>query len=298
MKKSKTFNRLSALTALGILICVILIAINFLEDSEQPFTGNAYGAAEKAFDHESYAIALGKYVDGNGMVNYTSLKSNSTELDAFVTALESLSPEVFSTWAEDQKIAFWINAYNGLTLKAIVDHYPIEPSFVASLRFPKNSIRQIPGAWDKLEFRVMGSAMTLDGIEHSRLRTDFNEPRIHVALVCAAMGCPPLRNKPFVAKRLDAQLDDQTTRFLNNPEKFRIDHSEGRVYLSSIFDWFGGDFVKSYGTDTEFKKHSKDERAVLNFISNYLSKTDADYLSSADYDIEYLDYDWSLNEQQ
>ncbi len=261
------------------------------------FAADAFAASERAFDYGSYSATLGKYVDDNGMVGYEALEVDRKKLDVFAASLARLSPKVYDKWADAGKIAFWINAYNGLTLKAILDHYPIEPSFIASLRFPKNSIRQISGVWDKLEFRVMGAEMTLDEIEHSRLRRDFNEPRIHVALVCAAIGCPSLRNEPFEADRLDTQLDDQTTRFLRNPHKFRIDRSEGRVYISPIFSWFGDDFVRTYGTDAKFDGHKKSERAVLNFISGYLSASDAEYLSSGDYDIEYLDYDWSLNEK-
>jgi hypothetical protein len=298
MKKTSKISLKQALGVLVAAICTTLIVAYAFEGSDnKTFNAEAYGAAGTAFDYESYSAALSRYVDDNGMVDYKALKTNRKELDAFADALGTLSPEVFGTWDDGQKIAFWINAYNGLTLKAILDHYPIEPSFVASLRFPKNSIRQIPGVWDKLEFRVMGRTMTLDEIEHSKLRKNFDEPRIHVALVCAAMGCPPLRNEPFGADTLGTQLDDQTTRFLKNPKKFSIDRSEGRVYLSPIFDWFGGDFVKSHGADAKFKGHKEDERAVLNFISPYLSESDAEYLSTGDYNIEYLDYDWSLNEQ-
>lgn len=298
MKWMRSIGLRRDITAVVTVICVIVIVVWAFERPVRTFAADAHGATGQIFDYESYSIVLEKYVDDNGMVNYKALKADREELDAFAAALGNLSPETFGAWDDAQKVAFWINAYNGLTLKAIVDHYPIEPSFVASLRFPKNSIRQIPGVWDEITFRVMGGDMTLDEIEHSHLRKNFNEARIHLALVCAAMGCPPLRNEPFIAKRLDAQLDDQATRFLNNPEKFRIDRSNDRVYLSSIFKWFGGDFVESYGTDAKFNKHSEDERAVLNFISAYLSKADADYLSSSDYNIEYLDYDWSLNEQQ
>jgi hypothetical protein len=257
----------------------------------------AFAASKRAFDYGSFSATLGVYVDDNGMVDYEALEADHEKLDAFAAALAELSPEVYAEWIDAEKIAFWINAYNGLTLKAILDHYPIKPSFVASLRFPKNSIRQIPGVWDKLKFRVMDREMTLDEIEHSMLRRDFDEPRIHVALVCAAMGCPPLRNEPFEAEKLGAQLDDQTTRFLSAPDKFSIYGARGRVYLSPIFKWFGDDFVRKYGTDEKFDGHGKSERAVLNFISKYVSESDAAFLAEGEYNIQYLDYDWSLNEQ-
>jgi len=259
---------------------------------------NAFGMAGRTFSYDDYASTLGTYVDDNGMVDYKGLKANRGKLDTFAAALGALSPEVYNGWSDKEKIAFWINAYNALTLEAIIDRYPIKSSFVASLRFPKNSIRQIPGVWDELKFSVMGSEMTLDEIEHARLRRTFSEPRIHVALVCAAMGCPSLRNEPFTADRLDAQLDDQADRFLKDSEKFRIDRNKGKVHLSSIFKWFGDDFKSAYGTDTGFTGHERAERAVLNFISERLIEPDADYLAKGEYKIEYLDYDWSLNEQK
>ena len=282
-------NRRSRLFG-GLLGAVVALGAIFI-------AADAFAASKRAFDYGSFSATLGEYVDDNGMVDYEALEADHEKLDAFAAALADLSAEVYDGWGDAEKIAFWINAYNGLTLKAILDHYPIKSSFIASLRFPKNSIRQIPGVWDKLKFRVMDREMTLDEIEHSMLRGNFDEPRIHVALVCAAIGCPPLRNESFEAGKLDAQLDDQTTRFLSNPEKFRIYGSQGRVYLSPIFNWFGDDFVPTYGTDEKFDGHGKSERAVLNFISAYVSESDAAYLADGDYKIEYLDYDWSLNER-
>ena len=274
-----------AIAAIVVGICLPAFAMAPNADISQPF------------DYSGFGAALHAHVDDEGMVNYRALKADRGTLDVFVDALGPLDPAVFDTWTDGEKIAFWINAYNGLTLKAIIDHYPIKPSFVASLRFPKNSIRQIPGVWDTLKFRVMGRDMTLDGIEHANLRRHFNEPRIHMALVCAAMGCPPLRNEPYASDRLDSQLDDQTRRFLSDPLKFRIDRESGRVYLSSIFKWFGDDFVRTYGIDDKFTGHKRADRSVLNFIGKYLDERDREYLSTGEYKIEYLDYDWSLNEQ-
>jgi hypothetical protein len=231
------------------------------------------------------------------MVNYRGLKENSQRLDAFASVLGRLDRTMYDNWTEKEKVAFWINAYNALTLEAIITHYPIKPSLTASLVFPKNSIRQIPGVWDELTFEVMGRKVTLDEIEHKILRAQFNEPRIHVALVCAAKGCPPLRNEPYTGEQLDEQLDDQTRRFLSNPQKFRFDRTGGRVSLSSIFQWFSEDFVKTYGADERFSGHSQAEGAVLNFINKYVDAADREYLVSATYKIAYLDYDWSLNEQ-
>ncbi|MHC4591989.1 MAG: DUF547 domain-containing protein [Planctomycetota bacterium] len=253
---------------------------------------------KRGFSYVDYMAVLKEFVDEDGMVDYKGLKANRGRLDAFVRSLGSVRRDEFEKWSDEQQVAFWINAYNGLTLQVIIDNYPIEPSFFASLRFPDNSIRQIPGVWDKIEFRVMGRKMTLEDIEHGTLRKGFNEPRIHMALVCAAMGCPPLLNEPYEADRLDEQFSRRAQRFLRNAKKFRIDRRKNEVYLSPIFDWFGKDFIRTYGTDRQFKRHGKAERAVLSYVSQHLEDRDRRYLETAAYAIEYLDYDWSLNEQK
>lgn len=255
-------------------------------------------AAERDFSSAPYAAALKSYVDRRGLVNYTGLKEGRRTLDDFASSIAGLDRKTYDGWNEKEKIAFWTNAYNALTLVAIIDNYPIKTSFLRSLRFPKNSIRQISGVWDKLEFPVMGRNMTLDGIEHDNLRAKFNEPRIHMALVCAALGCPILRDEPYNGAGLDARLDDQTARFLSDPRKFRVDRKKGRVYLSSIFKWFGSDFVKSYGTAGKVSRFGETERAVLNFVSRHLDPKDRDYLEKGEFSIEYLPYDWTLNEKK
>ncbi len=254
-------------------------------------------AAAGGFDDSDYATVLKTHVNERGMVDYRALKAEPGRLNAFVRDLGRLDRRTYEGWTDEQKVAFWLNAYNGLTLKVIVDHYPIQPTFPARLYHPHNSIRQIKGVWDEIEFTVMGRGVTLEGIEHETLREDFDEPRIHAALVCAAMGCPPLRREPYAGERLDEQLDGQMRAMLSHPEKFRIDRSKDRVYISPIFKWFGEDFVGRYGTDTEFRGFGEEERAVLNGISDYVSEAERRYLLSADYKLRYLDYDWSLNEQ-
>jgi len=257
----------------------------------------ALAAGSGAFAYDNYAEALKIHVDNKGMVNYRELKANSKALDAFLAAMGALDPKTFAAWPDKEKIAFWTNAYNACTLKAIVTHYPIRAAALGSLRFPKNSIRQISGVWKSLQFTIMGETITLDAIEHKRLRVQFDEPRIHMALVCAAMSCPPLRNEPYVAARLDSQLDDQTKRFLADSAKFKIDRDGGAVHLSVIFKWFGDDFVKTYAAD-EPARHDESVRAVLNFVGRSLAKDDAEYLAKGTFSVSYPSYDWSLNEQK
>ena len=254
--------------------------------------------AEKAqsYSHGPYAKAL-KHVDDSGLVYYAGLKRDRAELDNYVRAIGFLKPQVYEKWDEPTQIAFWINAYNALTLKAIIDNYPIKATAAGRLAFPAGSIRQIPGVWDKIQFLVMGRKMTLNDIEHKTLRVKFNEPRIHMALVCAAMSCPPLRNEPYDGKRLSAQLDDQTRKFIGNSTKFQLDRKGRTVRLSKIFAWFSDDFVAKHSPSSGFAGHKKAAKASLHFIAGYLSAEDAAWLQNEKYVVKYLSYDWTLNER-
>lgn len=248
-----------------------------------------------AMSWDDYAALLEARVDKRGLVDYAAIKESPARLDATAAAIGDLPRATYEGWDRDAQIAFWINAYNALTIELIVDHYPIQPSLLKRMVFPANSIRQIGGAWDKITFPVMGEAMTLDHIEHEELRKHFKEPRIHAALVCAALSCPPLRREPFRGDSLDAELDDQVRRFLARPDGLEIDRKKGVVRLSAIFDWFGGDFVEQYGVDGS--RFDAPTRAVLEFVGRYVSDADRRYLESGDFDVEYFDYDWTLNER-
>ena len=237
------------------------------------------------YDLEQYGVSLSEYVDDQGLVNYEGLQSDRTPLDQFNLSLNAVLPSNYDSWSDSEKIAFLINAYNSLTLASIVDQTPL-----------KSSIRDIPGVWRIRKHAILGESKTLDTIEHGILRKDFDEPRIHAALVCGAFSCPPLRNEPYTAEALDAQLDDQVTQWLTGEHGLKIDREQGTVFISSIFDWFGDDWKTSYST-TEGFAGSDTQKAVLNFISNYVSEEDATYLQAGNYRVKYLDYDWSLNKQ-
>lgn len=264
-----------------------------------PETPRAQPAGDMAFSYNPYERLLAEHVNEQGQVDYAALKAGRGPLDEFVAAMGAVSPTELASWSEDEQLAFWINAYNAITLLYIVDRYPIEKGgLLARAMYPANSIRQIAGVWDTLETPVAGTPMTLDHIEHEILRKDFTEPRIHMAIVCASIGCPPIRDEPFTAEKLEQQLDDQSRRFLSDPDKFRIDRNENVVYLSPIFDWFGKDFVPVYGDGREtIAGQDKTESAVLRFVSQYVSESDRNYLVQGGYTVKYSDYDWSLNDQ-
>ena len=253
------------------------------------------------FSHDAFARVLEQYVNGEGRVDYEGLNNDRVTLETYTSALNSLDRKVYEGWSEEAKLAFWMNAYNALTLELIIDRYPIESSFFRSVVFPKNSIRQIPGAWNKIKFPVMGDELTLDDIEHEVIRKQFDEPRIHMALVCAAISCPTLRNEPYLAERLAEQLDDQSRRFVMDAAKFKIDREKGVVRLSSIFKWYGSDFVGKYGYKENgpsfMARYGYEKGAVLNFAAGYLGAENQNFLTDESYKVKYLDYDWTLNDQ-
>ena len=267
---------------------------------DKDFYARGQTTTPAAFSYDDYAAVLNKHVDDRGMVHYAGLKADRSRLDSFARALARVDANAYGKWPRGEKIAFWINAYNALTLKLIVDHYPIKAGLVSGMAYPKNSIQQIPGRWSKIQYRVLGRKMTLNQIEHDVLRAEFDEPRIHVALVCAAMSCPPLRDEPYAGKKLDSQLVDQARKFLADSRRFRIDPDAGKVYLSAIFQWFGKDFVGKHKPKEGFAGHDETTRAVLHFVSKSLPAAgakDKKFLREGKYKVGYLKYDWSLNER-
>lgn len=264
--------------------CTLSVPINKAPAQESQVQVNR-GTDTTLLNYEDYATVLKTYVNNKALVNYQELQQNREQLDRFNASLGAVEPSTYQSWDEAEKIAFLINAYNSFTLESIIDQKPL-----------KKSIRDIKGVWKGRKFNIAGDSKTLDNIEHKTLRKEFNEPRIHMALVCAAISCPPLRNEPYTGEKLDQQLDDQTQQFLVSPHGFRIERQEGTVYLSAIFKWFGEDWKKTYGVDDKFTGNAN-QRAVLNFISDYLSPEDQEYLERGKYKIKYLNYDWSLNKQ-
>ncbi|MHC4185658.1 MAG: DUF547 domain-containing protein [Planctomycetota bacterium] len=263
-----------------------------------PPYASAVDTNDTGFRYDDYAAALKRHVDKTGMVNYRQLKAEPQQLQSFVAVLAALDANTYEKWSKKEQIAFWLNVYNGLTLKVIIDNYPIKSSFFRSRVYPKNSIRQIAGVWDKITFDVMSRKLTLGQIEHEILRKKFDEPRIHVAMVCAAMSCPPLRNEPYIGQKLDGQLADQSKKFLANPRSFRADHEKTLLYLSPILKWFAEDFVNKHAPEKNIGRHKRKTSAVLNFIAAYLPESEANFVLKGNYKIKYLKYDWSLNEQK
>ena len=233
-----------------------------------------------ASDYSSWQKFLDLYLK-DGLVNYAAVKDDSALLKAVVLQLENVKKEEYDRWSQDEKKAFWINAYNIEAMKLVLDHYPLKRSLgLQALRYPANSIQQIPDVWNQEARIILGKKVSLNYIENEILRKEFQDPRIHFAIVCASLGCPVLRDEPYVFDRLDSQLDDAATKFMQDRKKFNYDAHHNTFYLSPIFKWFKEDFEKAGGS--------------IAFIKNYMPQNKN---LPDNGKIQWLDYDWSLNEQ-
>jgi hypothetical protein len=212
-------------------------------------------------------------------------------LDAVVAQLAEPGADEERGWPRQQRLAFWINAYNALTLRAIVDHYPIRSAWLTLQ--PRNSIRQIDGVWATLTWRAAGRTVTLDDIEHRILRPEFKEPRVHFAINCASAGCPPLAADPYRASSLDAQLDDAARRYLGSERGLRVDGNTLRV--TRILEWYGEDFVARFAPEASAEP-DRIERAIRGVVVRFGPPAAADLAQKPATRIRFLDYDWSLND--
>ena len=248
--------------------------------------------------YQGYAGLLRNYVNEEGEVNYSMLKRQRLELKNVLDEFAKLSREEYESWGEEDKIALWINAYNMQMINVIIKNYPIESSRTMRLFWAPDSIRHIKGIWTDYKFIVMDEEFTLKDVEVEFFGKEFNEPRLFLALNQGSDSGPSLRTEPYEGSQLDQQLEEQVKNFLSDKENFRIDRDGKVVYLSSLFKpaWFGKYFVRKYSIDRKFKDFSPDERAVINFLTNYIPEDDVKFLEVENYKIEYVNYDWRLND--
>lgn len=241
-----------------------------------------------ASESQNYNEYLNKYVSF-GVVDYKEMKSEVQILDKYLAMNASISSNEFLSWSNDRQLAFYFNIYNAATIKLILDNYPI------------STIKDIgsffKGPWKQKVVNIFGKKYTLDELEHDLLRKEYDEARLHMALVCAAKGCPPLRSEIYTSDNLNQQLNDQAAQFLKNKDNFKIDKKSKIVYFSSIFKWYGDDFISKYLPVSGFEGLSKKERAVANFCIVYLNQEDREYIKAGGYNVKYLKYDWALNEE-
>ena len=233
-------------------------------------------AAGAAFDHSEFDQVLKTYVDDQGRVDYNGIAKDQT-FKAYVEALETAQVNALS---RNEQLAFWINAYNAITIDKVIKWKP------------KKSVREtfVPGVWTGTKFFtsrehiVAGKSMSPDDIEHEILRKQFKEPRIHFAIVCASSSCPPLPRFAYTGNNVQVKLEEETRKYINSERGTQIDSAKNELHISRLFDWFAGDF--------EYKAGS-----VLTYIKAYLNEEGRAFLEKNP-EIKYIHYDWALNAQE
>jgi hypothetical protein len=254
------------LVALGALLLMI------------PVARSASGQSPRV-DHSLFDRLLRDHVDPQGRVDYDAFARNAN-FERYLDLLARTDP---APLPEPERLALWINAYNAYTIALINQHGERR-----SIRNINRTLGLLPlkGPWAEPIARVGGRTYTLDEIEHGIIRREFNEPRIHFVLVCAALGCPPLRREAYTGDRLDAQLDEEATRFLlRSPAKNRVDVAGRTVYLSPIFRWYRGDF-------------GRNDADIGRYLARFHPPGEArTLLEGGDFRIRYTPYDWALNIQ-
>ncbi|RZM79595.1 DUF547 domain-containing protein [Leptolyngbya iicbica] len=227
-------------------------------------------------DFAPWDTMLKRYVNDCGQVDYAAWQSESyPELDAW---LESLSVSELSTLERDEAIALLLNLYNALTIRQVLQKYPIAsirptflgvPNWLVFLRF-----------FNRTVYHLNEQPLSLNGIEHGLLRARFSDPRIHFALVCASVGCPLLRTEAYEPARLAEQLTEDVRRFIGNDDKVRYDATQQTLYCSKIFQWYATDFL-----------------TVADSMPDYICQHRPELNLPERVTVQFLPYSWALNQR-
>jgi Protein of unknown function, DUF547 len=244
-----------------------------------------------AHSHATWTALLNKHVvllrDGQAsQVRYAGLQADRSLLQAYLVTLSAVPRAGFDRFSKPQQQAFLINAYNAFTVELILTRYP-------DLKSIKDLGSLLSGPWKQKWIALLGGKVSLDDIEHGMLRARgvYDEPRVHFAVNCASVGCPMLREEAFVAERLEAQLAQQTERFMADRTRNRWNLQAQRLELSKIFDWYGEDFRLGHRGIASLPSF-----AAVHAERLADAPADRERLRGGRFPIEFLDYDWALND--
>lgn len=227
-----------------------------------------YTSDAQPISHEIWDSLLRKHVTEEGNVDYEGFIQDSAQFNQYLELLSKHHPND-KNWSDAERLAYWINAYNAFTVKLIIDHYPVE-----SIKDIKNGIPFVNTVWDIKFINIEKRTYDLNNIEHGIIRPKFKDPRIHMAVNCASISCPKLQDRAYTGDNLEEQLNKAAREFINNDAKNNI--TAEKAQLSQIFSWYRMDF-----------------KSVQDFINQY-----SDVKISKDTKIEYLDYNWGLNDDE
>jgi hypothetical protein len=229
----------------------------------------------------------------DGFVYYRALRSERGRLDRYAASL-NVPAATYDRWTREEKMAFWVNAYNVFVLQTVIGRYPIRGR---SATYPSASIRQIPGAFEQTRHRVAGRSVTLDEIE-KKILPEFKEPRLYLALGRGAVGSGRLRSEAYTADRIAAQLDAIQKEFVTQGTMLKIDRGSGQVAVTPIVSWHEEEFVAAYdkGATGPFAQRSPIERAIVAFITPNLYPLEREFVQKNEFRVTFQPFDWRLND--
>jgi hypothetical protein len=277
---------MKTMRSITIAVVVVLAAVAVRGQNYQPSP-----------DLEALHVPLDALLDihvRDGLVYYRALQQDRARLNRYTASLNAPSvASALAAWDRDRQKAFWINAYNAFVLQTVVGHYPIRGRAPA---YPADSIRQIPGAFEKTPHMAAGKSVTLDQIENLIL-TGFGDPRVFLALGRGAVGSARLRSEAFGAKMVERQLEDAKAQFATSPRHAKVDALAAKVSISPIVSWRAPSFIEKYAGDSfDLPKRETIERAVIGFLRPHLLATEEEFIRKNSFQLTYEPFDWRLND--
>jgi len=243
--------------------------------------------------HRPFDEILDIYVR-DGLVYYFALRQERGKFDRYVQALGDVGADTIKAWPRERQLAYWINAYNAFVMRTVIDSYPIRGR---SSDYPPNSIRQIPGAFERRTFRAGGRTLTLDAIEKDVI-AEFGDARALLALARGAIGGPRLKSEAFTADRLDSQLETMAGELTTRRDLVFVDVSNGVLSVNPLFSWREAAFAQSLASRAPaiYASRSPLEKAVLSLIDSQLVRSEAEFLRKNTFRMAFHDFDWKLND--
>jgi len=252
-------------------------------------------ARPASFPHDDLDRVLGRFVDARGRVDYSALKADPADLERYYSLVAQTSPDsdpaLFPT--RDDRLAYWIDAYNAAVLVTVLRHYPIASVTDVATPFPLSLASDKIGFFYLQRVEVGGDTTSLYALENDLIRPRYGEPRVHFALNCASLGCPRLPRSAFHGADLEERLDEETRRFFAEERNLAIDHAARVVRLSSILDWYESDF-----TDWYEQQHPGTDATLIDYVALYVTpERRAELERARGYEVRFEPYDWALNDQ-
>lgn len=253
---------------LGLAIMIKVLCIVILG-----FVTNAW-----SFDqtHHLYANVLKNYTR-NGMVNYSALKKNPQDLDAYLASITELKREDFDKWPSLDRLALLINLFNAATIRLVLNDYPIKSI--------KDAVCLKCDPWAKEVVQIFGKKISLKTLEDHIIFRGYPDARVHYCLCYAAMSSPPLRSEPYLGAQLYDQMNDQGSLFLSNGTINRVDPKARIIFLSPIFKWYSQDFIVK-------------KKPLVDSLLEYFPINERKILENGNWKIKYTHFDWSLNDMR